>query len=317
MARNGRETRRIQYSLQIVCVTLCTTSAALADRTEENALGSLPTIQIDRVSPDTIEESWKSIYQGVEAIAIESETPRLMKGKAIRIDLDAPGIRFFVSPSNGDRPLEADSIQTSEFLDQFDLQIAINAAPFSPVVREEGVPQDIVGLAISDGELVSDSHDGYGALLVYPKNQAKLVVQPPKSLEGVVNACGGFRLLLVDGENVGEGSAIHPRSAVGLTESNRTLILLAIDGRQPGHSGGATLGETAEWLQKLGCTSALNLDGGGSSSLVVSEPDGRPLILNQPIQSGVPGRERPCPNHLGLFAAPRVNDPPTPSSEED
>ncbi|RYZ52677.1 MAG: phosphodiester glycosidase family protein [Chitinophagaceae bacterium] len=67
------------------------------------------------------------------------------------------------------------------------------------------------------------------------------------------------------------GKAIHdkhPRTAMGYTADNR-LVILVIEGRSKG-SGGATLVQTAQLLKDLGCVEALNLDGGGSSCLLVN-----------------------------------------------
>jgi len=62
---------------------------------------------------------------------------------------------------------------------------------------------------------------------------------------------------------------VHPRTAMGYTRDGR-LIILAIEGRHPGVAGGATLEEEAHFLKDLGCYEALNLDGGGSSCLLVN-----------------------------------------------
>ncbi len=61
----------------------------------------------------------------------------------------------------------------------------------------------------------------------------------------------------------------HPRSAMGYTADGQ-LILLVIEGRFPGKAEGATLTQTAEMLVSLGCVEGLNLDGGGSSCLLVN-----------------------------------------------
>lgn len=61
----------------------------------------------------------------------------------------------------------------------------------------------------------------------------------------------------------------HPRSAMGYTAEGR-LIFLAIEGRFPGKAEGATLTQTAQMLLQIGCIEALNLDGGGSSCLLVN-----------------------------------------------
>jgi len=69
--------------------------------------------------------------------------------------------------------------------------------------------------------------------------------------------------------------ARHPRSAVGFDDSH--IFLLTIDGRQAGYSIGATLEETAQILQSLGAKQGMNLDGGGSTTLVAQG-----MTLNSP-----------------------------------
>ena len=58
----------------------------------------------------------------------------------------------------------------------------------------------------------------------------------------------------------------HPRTAIALT-SRGTVLFVTVDGRHPGYAGGMNLIELRHFLQQLGCTDALNLDGGGSTTL--------------------------------------------------
>ena len=71
-------------------------------------------------------------------------------------------------------------------------------------------------------------------------------------------------------------SGVQPRSAVGYTEDDY-LILLVVDGRQA-NSRGVYLEELALIMRDIGCIEALNLDGGGSSVLLV---DG--YLINRPF----------------------------------
>ena len=61
----------------------------------------------------------------------------------------------------------------------------------------------------------------------------------------------------------------HPRSAMGYTADGR-LIFLVVEGRFPGKAEGATLKQLAQMLKDIGCTEALNLDGGGSTCLLIN-----------------------------------------------
>lgn len=112
-------------------------------------------------------------------------------------------------------------------------------------------------------------------------------------------AIGGGPVLIKDGEvyitNKEEQMFVkgekdrHPRTAMGYTEDHK-LIILAIQGRFPGIAEGATLEEEANLLLQLGCVEALNLDGGGSSCLLVNG--------KETIQPSDKNGQRPVP---GVF----------------
>jgi hypothetical protein len=100
--------------------------------------------------------------------------------------------------------------------------------------------------------------------------------RPPRQL------LGGWPQIVAGGVNVAgdapqrEGTisrnaeARHPRSAVGVSRDGRTLWLVAVDGRSTS-SVGMTLVELGERLRALGAWDALNLDGGGSTAMVVNQ----------------------------------------------
>jgi len=96
----------------------------------------------------------------------------------------------------------------------------------------------------------------------------------------VETAVGGGPVLIQKGEikitNEQEfmftGEAIndkHPRTAMGYTKDDK-LIILVTQGRFPGNAEGATLVQEAQILKDLGCHEALNLDGGGSSCMLIN-----------------------------------------------
>lgn len=90
-------------------------------------------------------------------------------------------------------------------------------------------------------------------------------------------AVGGRELLVVDGvaqrHSSGDGASA-PRTAVGFSRDGRRMHVVTVDGRQAG-SGGATLTELGRMMRRAGAYNALNLDGGGSSTLVAREPGAR------------------------------------------
>lgn len=74
----------------------------------------------------------------------------------------------------------------------------------------------------------------------------------------------------------------HPRTAIGI-KANGRVILLTVDGRSP-NSAGMSLAELNKTMKWLGCTSAINLDGGGSTTLwIAGFPDGG--VINYPTDN--------------------------------
>ncbi len=120
-------------------------------------------------------------------------------------------------------------------------------------------------------------------------------------------AVGGFPLLLrdsavvatVDTDGAAGFRALNPRTAVGISADGRRLLLIVVDGRHPGFSVGTTTRETAELLRALGAVSAVNLDGGGSSALVVRDTStGATRLVNRPSDAA---GERPVANALAVL----------------
>lgn len=69
----------------------------------------------------------------------------------------------------------------------------------------------------------------------------------------------------------------HPRTGIGISQDRKTLWLCTVDGRQPTISDGFTLAELTSFLKYLGAHHAYNLDGGGSTTMVIDA-----TIVNQP-----------------------------------
>lgn len=105
------------------------------------------------------------------------------------------------------------------------------------------------------------------------------------------NAVGGFPLLVrdsvivpsVDTDGAAGFRGVNPRTAVGYADNGRRVLLVVFDGRQPGVSVGTTTRETAAFMRDLGASEALNLDGGGSTALVVRDVvTGQVRVVNKP-----------------------------------
>ncbi len=261
-----------------------------------------------RPLPDSRRET---IFEGITYSREVRREPRPLVIHVLLVDLDAPGIRFRVTPGDPSPNGEIRARTTSHFLEEFDLQVAINGDFFKPwwsyspwnYYPRVGDPVDVAGLAVSNGVPYSIRRSRNPATLYLTRdNRASIGV----SGGDVYNAISGNTIFVRQGiiriqpEPYHEG--LHPRTAVALDRAKRTLILVVVDGRQPNYSEGVTLEELAEIVIEHGGDTALNLDGGGSATMVIERESGGAMQLNSPIDNLIPGRERPVANHLGIYA---------------
>ena len=117
-----------------------------------------------------------------------------------------------------------------------------------------------------------------------------LFTETVPDMSGSEVAIGGGPALLKDGKLMewkGWVQVRHPRTALGW--NNRYLYLVVVDGRQLDVSLGMTFPELAAYMLKLGCTEAMNFDGGGSATM---------WALGNVQNSPSEGQERPSPNCL-------------------
>ncbi len=261
--------------------------------------------------PPRIDETIE-LFQGVSYERWVRSAPRPLMIHIVEVDLQSPGIDFLVTPGDDSKGLEIPARRTSAFLEEFDVQVAINGG-FSEPFRagtflwdyypHSGDPVDVTGLAISNGRTYSEDYEAKHPVICFTPGHAK--ISHSGCPEGTTQALAGGGVFVQYGRSVVQDSAgtLHPRTAVAVDEAGETLWLIVVDGRQRNYSEGVTLEELADIAVELGADRALNLDGGGSSTLVVAR-GGEAKVLNAPIHTRIPMRERPVANHLGVYAQP-------------
>lgn len=261
-----------------------------------------------RPARESVEEP---LFEGVvyQRKALDAPVPRVVH--VLRVDLKAQGVGVFVSPGDASLGKDMRAWKTTRFLEEHSLQVAINGGFFSPFhsrgpwdyYPRDGDPVNVHGLAISSGEVYSRD---YKALPVLCVKGQRASIRGGGCEEGTEQAMAGSDILVQQGEVATRGKRWdrrHPRTAVGLSDDGQTLLLVVVDGRQEFYSEGATIVEMAQIMKDLGADDALNLDGGGSSTMVALE-EGRSALLNAPVHTRMPMMERPVANHLGIYARP-------------
>jgi hypothetical protein len=276
-------------------------------------------------APSRASETVTYPFSGIRHTDRTDSSPRPLRIHVITIELENPSVHFLVTPQSGPRDT---IIQTTrQFLTAQFAQLAVNAHFFTPFPDDGTGTTFLVGLAASSATTGPHGHayapfernlggafaDDLPALNLEADNTAMIVLQavgddtgyatdPPVTL---TNAVGGNEQLLENGVNV-SGTApfdftLNPRTAIGIAPGPR-LIVLTVDGRQPGVSEGVTTSELAELLATdYGVTDAINLDGGGSTTLVMADP--QPRVVNVPVGvNNAPGSERLVGSSLAVFA---------------
>jgi exopolysaccharide biosynthesis protein len=177
----------------------------------------------------------------------------------------------------------------------------------SNVAREEGAQVAInggdyngygaVGLHASLGKLYHrvDDYEPWINLTEDDRPQ----INAFNSKEKVYNAIAGKRFIVQDGRISPNTSLawreVHPRTLVGVTQDGK-MIECVVDGRQGPYNIGVDLFDAARIMIEFGAWKAIDLDGGGSSTMWVND-----RVVNSPIENGVPGQERAVGTHILMF----------------
>lgn len=256
------------------------------------------------------------------------------------IDLAHQGLSVAVTPEDRSAGLEYRAQTAARYLTKSGAVLAVNASYFLPFVggsrgSDDFVPQEgtaaaASGAVISQGRTISPP-EGIDArvdsMICFTTGRAA-ILQGQTCPEGFNEGVSAGPRILADGTYVprrglGRDGVFHgatelppgeaeagmaqqssnrggPRTIVALNAAGDRMWLIVADGRQPDWSVGATSEDILGLLRQLGAEQAMSLDGGGSATMVARGPAG-PVVLSRPIHTGVPGRQRPLGNHIGVL----------------
>jgi hypothetical protein len=220
----------------------------------------------------------------------------------VNVDLANPRIHLKVSRA-GDwqhlpRPWEATLMPVSEMAERDGLDVAVNGNLFESRRTESilginfpyfrGNWARACGWAMSDGRLFSGSpvNRDWPSLVVNDHGKVAIgrLERIPMDARQIVS---GLWQIVTDGQiTVGLGSIrstqLAPRTAVGIDRDGSIFMFFVVDGRRPDYSVGMSWHEVAAEMIARGAWNALLLDGGGSSTVVMRNKQGRADIVNLP-----------------------------------
>jgi hypothetical protein len=234
--------------------------------------------------------------------------PRPLKIHFLKIALNAEALDVIAlsgEDPDGDGPAESRLTPPTELFRKFNAVAAVNANAFRALSGDEtagknwfeGQPVDIHGMVVSQGIAISPM-EGKRTPFWLDTMHKPHIGNPPAGISVLEAVSDWFSPLLMESRIVPDASdlALHPRTALGFDNSGSWLLLVVVDGRQPGFSEGVTLYELAEIIQSQGCSHSINLDGGGSSIMLIRESGKGVRTFNSPSD----GSHRPVPVMLGV-----------------
>lgn len=285
------------------------------------------------------QETVRRPFAGITHVTREVTLPRPLRMHVVSVDLTAPGIRVVVTPPGG--PRETIRQTTLQFLEEQRAQVAINAHFFLPFPSANPFASLVGlaasnGVVYSGFEVPEQSYAlvaNAPAINIDAKNRASIVhVRPGATGTDVMervtlwNAVSGSAQIVTNGvktipayEDEQHASAplkpggpaeysnsnswydqFNARTVIALANRQRTLILFTVD-RASG-SLGMSVGEVADLLiRDYRVEQALNLDGGGSTTLAMEDPlTGESSIVNQSSDNPT---GRPVAASLAVFAS--------------
>lgn len=261
------------------------------------AVGPLPGATVDLLGPDSVRSlrlarglGYRYVWSPAGPWAVH----------ALELDARRCELAFAVSGGPGAAGDGATRRRVSELALASDRRAlaAVNGEFFTPEGRTRGATPTRDGPSRSVGAASEDA--GSRAAFVWDPAGGPRIVSPGSAMPGEsadAAVVSGFPLLLEGGRDVlGElprerpsfAGVRHPRTAVGVSGDRSRVWIVVVDGRQGAYSAGMTLAELAELLRALGAEDALNLDGGGSSAMVLagevasrpSDPEGERSVAN-------------------------------------
>ncbi|MFN9365615.1 MAG: phosphodiester glycosidase family protein [Planctomycetota bacterium] len=224
--------------------------------------------------------------------------PRPLVVNCLRVDPRTPGLKFHTTSrmegwENGASETRRQTVR--DFLLEMrakavPLVVAINADAFSlKTAFDREDPCDLSGLAVAAGTPVS-LPSGSPSLVIRNDGSLRMeALAADAKLDDIELAVSGFAFCLQGGKALPSGPDLHPRTGFGLSEKGDYLFLMTIDGRQPA-SAGATTEELGSLLSRVGAEVAINMDGGGSTTLAWWNPQVAAAdaceLLNRPVGNG-------------------------------
>ena len=229
------------------------------------------------------EFTWQAAAPAIDYFYFENPDIPLVY-HVVKVDLTNPLLQIVCYP-DGSTKFANDGaftgMTTAAFAKKYDCALAINASPFQGHLLKK----KITGIHLADDKLISKSNPKYSAIAFIKEDgyRAQIIQKQSDQLPaGTTFAFGGFFTVLKDGQVQYSFANIYDtRSGAGLSQDGKTLYLLVVEAERHSRSIGLTYPKCGEIFKALGCSDALELDGGGSTNLCLN---GKSILNYRPLR---------------------------------
>ena len=262
------------------CEVLSTTKQIETPLLDKNNYIQFVSLETEQTA-QTIEKTqfeWQELYKGIEFCTFFDKSSSSVCN-AVKIKLDTQNLKIIASnpvePFYNNLTSIFKGETTRKFAKNNNAIVAVNATPFNYPAGRLSNKRTLAGIYAVNDIIYARKAGNYAALVFYQDKHGKFFAKVLDSQndfepnDSTRFAFGGFWALIKNNDIIKfDSKQKEPRSAAGIINNGRTLILLAID-KSNFTSKGATFNETSSILYNLGAEEAIMLDGGSSSSLVI------------------------------------------------
>lgn len=236
---------------------------------------------------NVISHTYKELYNGVEysAIRFENRAKQPLSIFVLKADLNAPKITLSTLMPNNKTILGLQAVKTMAEARNGAGETVL-AATNADFFNWEPIAGEPWGPVFVNGTMVKSTIKNNGITYFSVKKDGKPQIGtfadvPVANYNEFRDLVGGSVRLVVDGKvRIFNDTEKHPRTLIGYTRDN-VVYLVLVDGRQSAHSVGMTYDELAAVMRGLEVKEAINLDGGGSSTMVLKNESNNFDIVNK------------------------------------
>lgn len=253
--------------LTLLCFCIAILSSCVSRPAVDTAEDELAVPQSAYV-PESFD--WQNVCTGVDRFDFENAALPV-RWHAVRINLRTDGLELAAFPGIEQKDKRYHALKTADFAKKYDCIAAVNTTPFT-------LKKEIVGIHIAAGMQYAPCVERYSALVFKTYSEggtyyrASVVDnQTEEAVQDAAYASGGFFTVLRDGHKKDFRISRHDsRSGAGISDDGYILYFLVVEGERPHKSMGLSYPQCADIFKAMGCTDALEFDGGSSSDICIN-----------------------------------------------